>query len=73
MSIKSKDFKMKYAKHLCQHCGSDRKLVETIIFDEFVYNEDSKQYEPMGFLDDFDHSGVEICGQCEKDWTGITD
>ena len=33
----------KYPKHTCQFCGSDRKLVETIIDDEFYWDETTKR------------------------------
>jgi hypothetical protein len=61
---------MKYAKHLCQHCGSDSKWVETLIDDEFTYNEHTKEYEANGFSDDFRHTGVEVCTKCNKPRTG---
>lgn len=47
-----------------------RKLVETLIDDEFVWNEDRLQYEPNGFTDCFEHTGNERCAECEAGWTG---
>lgn len=60
----------KFPQHACQHCGSERKLVETLIDDEFVWNEDRLQYEPNGFTDCFEHTGNDRCAQCEREWTG---
>ena len=61
----------KYPKYACQFCGSTRKLVETVIDDEFIWNEDEKYYEPDGFANEFEHTGEERCASCGKDWTGI--
>jgi hypothetical protein len=63
--------KKKFPKHACQLCGCERKLVETIIDDEFIWNEFSKTYEPNKFMDDFDHTGNERCSDCGEDWTGL--
>lgn len=60
----------KFPKHACQHCGEERKLVETIIDDEFFWNEDKKIYEPNKFTDNFEHTGREHCAHCGKEWTG---
>lgn len=60
----------RYPAHTCQFCGSDRKLVETVIDDEFVWNEREKRYDPEEFSDMFEHSGVERCALCGRDWTG---
>ena len=60
----------KFPKHACQHCGSERKLVETLIDDEFVWNEYRLQYEPNKFTDDFEHTGNVRCAQCGEEWTG---
>ena len=57
--------------HVCQYCGTERKLVETIIDDEFVLNEDEKIYVPNSFTDMFEHTGNERCAQCLKKWTGF--
>lgn len=62
-----------FEKWQCQNCGYDRKYVETLLDDEFAYNEDTKQYEAVGFADEFEHTGKEICVNCEKDWTGIVE
>ena len=61
----------RYKEHQCQHCGSERKLVETAIDDEFVWNEEIEEYEPVGFGNDFEHTGRVRCAQCEEDWTGL--
>jgi hypothetical protein len=59
-----------FAKHACKHCGAERKLVETIIDDEFCWNKSTETYEPNKFTGDFEHTGVERCAQCEEVWTG---
>jgi hypothetical protein len=56
--------------HACQVGGSDRKYVETIIDDEFIWSEQSQQYEPNGFTDMFEHTGFERCAECNVEWTG---
>ncbi len=61
-----KNKKQKFPKHTCQYCGSESKLVETIIDDEFCWDEDVKEYLPNKFMDDFEHSGNERCSICEK-------
>jgi hypothetical protein len=61
----------KIPKHVCQYCGSERKLVETIIDDEFYWDEQRKEYLPNKFMDDFEHTGNDRCAQCEKRWTGV--
>ena len=58
-----------FPRHACQHCGSERKLVETLIDDEFVWNEKRLQYEPSGFTDCFEHTGNDRCAECKKGWT----
>jgi hypothetical protein len=60
----------KFPEHACQHCGSDRKLVETIVYDEFLWNEYKQEYQSNKFTDDFEHTGNEWCVRCEKEWTG---
>lgn len=60
----------KFLKHFCQYCGADRKWVETLLDDEFIWNEYTRAYEPNKFMDDFEHTGNEWCGKCEKEWTG---
>jgi hypothetical protein len=61
----------KFPKHSCQYCGSERKLVETLIDDEFMWNDIEQAYEPNKFNDDFEHTGEERCSICEKEWTGV--
>ncbi len=60
-----------FPKHSCQFCGCERKLVETIIDDEFFWNEDEKIYQPNKFTDIFEHTGNNRCAQCEKEWSGM--
>lgn len=60
-----------YPKHACQLCGSERKFVETIIDDEFFWQEKEKIYQPNGFTDSFEHTGNNRCAECEKEWTGL--
>ena len=59
-----------FPAHACQHCGSERKLVETIIDDEFYWDERSKTYQPNGFTDDFEHTGNDRCAECDESWSG---
>lgn len=61
----------KYQKHSCQFCGCERKLVETIIDDEFFWNDDEQMYQPNKFTDIFEHTGNQRCAQCEKEWSGM--
>ena len=61
----------RYPKHACQFCGSEIKLVETVIDDEFIWDEEQKKYVPNGFSDQFEHTGTEICSSCKREWTGI--
>jgi hypothetical protein len=61
----------KFAKHACQFCGCERKYIETIIDDEFVWNEKEKMYQPYGFTDAFEHTGVVSCAECKQPWTGM--
>ena len=56
--------------HACQHCGSEAKLVETIIDDEFIWNAEQGIYVPHAFTDMFEHTGIERCSQCDETWTG---
>lgn len=58
-----------YLQHACQHCGEERKLVETIIDDEFVWSEVDETYLPNKFTDNFEHTGNERCARCKKKWT----
>jgi len=64
-----KEKKESYPGHSCQYCGSERKLVETLIDDEFVWD---KHYGfiPNKFTDCFEHTGNERCARCEESWTG---
>ena len=66
------DSTITYPKHACQFCGSTKKLVETVIDDEFVWNNDDNNYEPSGFSDKFEHTGEECCAGCGEKWTGIS-
>ena len=59
-----------YPKYACQFCGSTRKLVETLIDDEFIWNNEENHYEPNKFTDEFEHTGEERCAFCHKHWTG---
>lgn len=59
-----------FPKHACQHCGSEVKLVETVIDDEFIWDEREKKYTPNQYSDQFEHTGVERCAVCESDWSG---
>ncbi len=60
-----------FPEHACQKCGSERKLVETIIDDEFYWDEQSKRYQPNGFTDEFEHTGNARCADCDESWTGL--
>lgn len=46
-----------FPKHACQFCGSERKLVETLIDDEFFWSEQDQMYQPNKFSDLFEHTG----------------
>ena len=61
----------KFPKHACRYCGSERKYVETLIDDEFFWDEVTQQYIPNKFTDMFEHTGVERCAECRRDWTGV--
>lgn len=60
-----------FPKHACQFCGSLNKLVETIIDDEFYWDDSSKTYQPNKFSNTFEHTGNQRCSRCNKDWTGF--
>ncbi len=60
----------KYPKHACQSCGSEGKLVETLIDDEFVWNDVDKTYEPNKFMNEFEHTGNVRCAECDSEWSG---
>lgn len=62
--------KIQHPKHACQYCGSEVKLVETIIVDESIWDLREKKYVPNQFTDQFEQTGVERCGACDNDWTG---
>lgn len=60
-----------FPKHACQFCGCERKYVETIIDDEFIWDEKFQTYVPNGFTDTFEHTGLVHCPECKEDWTGM--
>lgn len=60
-----------FPAHVCQLCGSERKYVETVIDDEFFWNEKDLRYEPHTFTDCFEHTGSEQCAVCTAVWTGM--
>jgi hypothetical protein len=62
---------IKFAKHACQFCGSENKFVETLIDDEFYWDEVTQMYQPSKFSDDFEHTGNERCVDCENVWSGF--
>jgi hypothetical protein len=62
---------MKHPTQACQYCGALRKLVETVIDDEFFWDESSNSYQPSKFSDNFEHTGNNRCAECQKDWTGL--
>lgn len=62
--------KKKFPKHACQYCGAERKLVETLIDDEFFWEENEGVYLSNGFQDNFEHTGNDRCAECERGWTG---
>lgn len=70
MIIDMSDHTKKILKHACQFCGSERKFVETIIDDEFFWDENDKMYQPNGFTDMFEHTGFAYCPDCKGQWTG---
>lgn len=55
--------------HACRFCGSEIKHVETLILDEFVWDEHSRTYHPNGFTDIFKHTGNEWCAECGNPWS----
>jgi hypothetical protein len=61
----------KYPKYACQFCGSDRKFVETVIDDEFVWSEKENRFQPNKFSNAFQHTGEERCAECNNDWSGF--
>lgn len=60
-----------FPKHACQFCGCERKLVETIIDDEFFWDDIDKMYQPNKFMDNFEHTGNNRCSECGEKWTGL--
>lgn len=60
----------KYNKYFCQHCGSDTKLVDTKIYDKCIIDPNTGEPDFVGFTDDFEHTGNDICANCERDWSG---
>lgn len=65
--------KIQHPEHACQYCGSEVKLVETIIDDEFVWDEHESKYVPNRYTDQFEHTGAERCALCNNDWTGASE
>jgi hypothetical protein len=59
-----------FPKHACRFCDCERKYIETIIDDEFVWNEIEKIYQPNGFTDSFEHTGYAYYPECKEQWTG---
>jgi len=59
----------KFPKHSCQFCGCKLVLVETIIDDEFFWDEDDQIYQPNKFTDCFEHTGNNRCAKCKKEWS----
>lgn len=55
-------------KGQCRNCWWTSKMVETIIDDEFVFDEETKERQAVGFSDDFIHTGIETCKDCWEDW-----
>lgn len=66
MEIETKNF----PKHMCQICGAETKLVETVVDDEFIWDEKSSEYVPNGYTDNFEHTGNNRCAECGNVWTG---
>jgi hypothetical protein len=60
-----------FPPHACQLCGSETKLVETLIDDEFIWNNKLSIYESVSFTDCFEHTGNERCSVCGEEWTGV--
>lgn len=60
----------KFSEHACQLCGCERKLVETLIDDEFYWDDKQKTYQPNQFTDSFEHTGNDRCGDCGEQWSG---
>lgn len=59
-----------FPAHTCQVCGSERKYVETIIDDEFIWDAINQNYVPNGFSDVFENTGFERCAECDYEWSG---
>ena len=59
-----------FPEHACQKCGSERKLVETLIDDEFYWDKNDQMYQPNKFTDSFEHTGNVRCAICMEVWTG---
>lgn len=62
--------KIQFPKHTCQSCGSERKFVETIIDDEFMWDAQLQMYVPDKFADMFEQTGFVRCAECNKVWSG---
>jgi hypothetical protein len=54
MIVRMNDDTKTFPQHACQFCGCDRKLVETIIDDEFYWDETTKTYQPNGFTPNYE-------------------
>lgn len=63
--------KIEFPKHACQHCWCERKRVETLIDDEFIWDEWANEFTANGFGDNFSHTWKETCCECGKKWTGF--
>lgn len=53
------DIVIEHPKYACQVCGSTRKVVETVVGDEFIWNESEKCQEPSKFSDEFERANEE--------------
>ena len=60
----------KFPRYSCQSCGCKRKFVETIIDDEFMWDIEEQMYVPVGFTNEFEHTGFERCAGCNLLWSG---
>jgi hypothetical protein len=59
-----------FPKHACQFYGCERKLVQTLIDDEFFWDEKDHTYVPNGFTDTFEYTGYVYCPDSKEWWTG---
>jgi len=60
-----------FPKYACQFSGREHKLVETLIDDEFIWNEVEQMYQPNKFTDMFKHTGKRYCTECAEDRTRL--